>query len=191
MASTIGLAVREDHSPSWPAGVAFLLGSADGGLFLALAAIGAGIVFRSFGGGTGLAFGLALFVLCLSLTEATRWRVRPFGPSRQVSRATLRRHGSILGSWLWGLELGLAFATRVNSWLVFALPLAIAMVPWNLGLVAGVTYGAVRGMQPLVTMASETPERCETTRLVSHAAGLLALVGSCSFAVLIIGGGLR
>lgn len=184
MASTVGLAVREDRSPLWSAGLAFLAGSALGGCSLGLVAVGVAEVTRPWGGDI-VALSVAAGILWMSLLESTPWGRRPPSLSRQVSREIPRRLGKLVGSWLWGLELGVGLATRVNSWLVLALPLAIVLTPWNLGLFAGVTYGGVRGVQPLVTMTSQNSARCESTRLVSHLAGLLALLGSCSFGVVI------
>lgn len=92
-----------------------------------------------------LAIGAAVVSVGRGLNMVT-WR--PVGLRRQVRRRWTRQHFSLVTSAMWGVELGVGFTTRVQSWSYWSLVALALLTDPLIGFGAGAAFGLTRGLEP-------------------------------------------
>ena len=158
LASITPLGERGRHSHYAVTVTAFLLaglvaGAAFGALLGTLGSLTLGATAAS----------LRLGLLALALLAAAAVDLRPGaapGPRRQVNERWLDEYrGWVYGAGF-GAQLGLGITTVVTSAATYAALLAalLSASPWAGALILG-TYGAIRGLTPLLAAGVRTPEQ--------------------------------
>lgn len=155
MVGTMCVAVRNESLTRKPIVlcIAFVIFAIIGGVVMGLAVATSGLVLVDSPVRALLLIAM-MFTLILLLLEGVGVRLmRPPSLKRQVSPAILLTHSWLETSAIWGLELGLGFLTRINSWSFWA---AIFLVAWMggpiFGAITGGVYGLARGLQPISTV---------------------------------------
>lgn len=94
----------------------------------------------------------AAIALSISVPFQVIGRMGPFPQAdRQVSRKVHQRLGAVGAAWWWGVEIGAGAFTRLYYATAPALAFALILLgrPW-VALAAGVTFGATRGLGPIL-----------------------------------------
>jgi hypothetical protein len=191
LASITPLGERGRHSHYAVTMSAFLLGAVTAGA-LAGAALGGlgGWLLSGVSAGARAALLAAALLAALAL-DAGPWPVP--GPRRQVDERWLDRYRGWVYGLGYGVQLGAGLATVITSAATYAAMAAAFLTagPGRGALILG-TYGAIRGLTPLVAAGARSPERLvmlhgrlQRAEPRVARAGLTVLAGGFGLAVLL------